>query len=131
MGIHLIVLDKIFPVKTNMTGFKVIAKYFCDIVPWTKVDSASQGLSHLAAILVHDCVSFDKFGVFIPSVDAEMIQQIISGYPYHQRYATTTAAASTPTTNLFYEVNCQLKVCLKLWPTEARILSVYYYYYHY
>ena len=31
---------------TNMKGSKVFVKYFCNIVPRTKVDSASQGLTH-------------------------------------------------------------------------------------
>ena len=43
-GTYLIELGKRFRMNTNMTGFKVIVKYFCNIVPWTKVDSASQGL---------------------------------------------------------------------------------------
>ena len=33
IGIHLIVFGKSFPMNTNMTEFKVIVKYFCDIVP--------------------------------------------------------------------------------------------------
>ena len=45
MGTHLIVLGKSLTMNTNMTGFNVIVKYFCDIAPWTKADSASQGLS--------------------------------------------------------------------------------------
>ena len=45
MGINLRVLSESYPINTNMTRLKMVFKYLCALVLWTKVAVALEGFT--------------------------------------------------------------------------------------
>ena len=64
MGTHLRVLNKSYPMNTNMAGFRWFSKLKCVILLWKKVATVLEGLTRIAAekdkgkITVSYCTTF-------------------------------------------------------------------------
>ena len=64
MGTPLKVLDKSYPMNTNMIGIEWYSKNLCILLLWTKVASALGGLNQVAVILVCSSATVSYLSTF-------------------------------------------------------------------